>query len=217
MQNLLVETNRRDQSPILVQLYRTIVEYEGCSKIPNISKCVNVLKIIVDSLITDKKATEEFSNILVSVINNKGKSSNPEILTSLKPAIFKLFEKGDLQIVKKIDGVLQDTTHYFHSYLSAIVTAYERVEPNPSTDPLELKNQAIKCVSEAVMRQNGFYHMIKKEEHLFSGFGSSMWFYEKQKKIIRPLNLAGLLNKTQFNWYELLYIYCRLRVIFFWF
>jgi hypothetical protein len=174
------------------------VEFENCSKVPDLGRCVNTLKIITASILSDKDVLKNFSDLVVALIENKGKSSNPEILTSLKITIVRLFEHGDAECVQKVDSALQDTTHYFHSYLSTIVKAYERVED--ASDNSGENNKAIRCISEAVMRQDGFYHNLKKDPHLFSGFAGPMWIYEKQKKLIRPLNLNGLLSKSEFHW-----------------
>lgn len=176
------------------------MEYENCSKIPDVGRCVNVIKIVCDSVLREEREIfENFCDLVISLLAVKGKSTNPEILTSLKATIVKLFENGDRDAVSKIDAVLQDTTHYFHSYLSTVVRAYERVEGG-SSNPLDLDNKAIRCISDAVLRQQGLYHPLKKDQHFFTGFGMAMWFYENQKKLIRPLNLSGLLTKDDFNW-----------------
>lgn len=200
-QNMLGDLKQRDRAPVIIPIYKTIVEYENCSKIPDIGKCVNLVKILTDCVLDDENAFKNLYQLIISLINIKGKSTNPEILGSFKSSIFKILGHGDLTCVNRIDDALQDTTHYFHSYLIALVKAYDRLEGGKGpADPLELTNTAIKCVSEAVIRQSGFYYPLKKDRHLFNGMGMGMWFYDNQKKLIRPLNLAGILTKENFDW-----------------
>jgi hypothetical protein len=166
--------------------------------------CVIVLRELVDKI--DDLTLEDFVQTLVLLIEIKGKSTNPELLASLKSPILKLLSQVTLDSVRKIDSAVQDTSHYFHSYLMPIVKAYERLEDRDDvvtgSGSSILNNKTIRCISEAAMRQNGFYHMLNKRETFFIGFSTPLWFYADQAKLIRPLNMINL-SKEMFNWYVL--------------
>ncbi len=148
---------------------------------------------------------ENFVSLLINLIQSKGKGagSYPEILSSLKTTVFKLLEKvQNVEVVRRVDTLFQDTSHYFHSYLINLVKAYQRLEKFDGDDKSKSSSVLVRCISDAVMKQGGLYHPIRKNQqqnHLFTGFGMVMWFYEGQNKFIRPLNLVGVLGKNDFN------------------